>query len=208
MKDYYYFLGIDNEATDDEIRKAYRKLSLKYHPDKNGNDPFFIKRFQEIQEAYDTLNNSKTRQIYNHNLAKEQKQKPSTLPPYIKIFSANKTFAKEGDEVIIKWQTNNADFIKILPFGLEKPYGEKIFKITQFNEGKFHIILHATNSAIKKTTVQGITIQKMSEYNNISTPNNISKKRPYSVHNIHKKRKSFLIILLIIILATLYLIYN
>lgn len=209
MKDYYYFLGIDNEASENEIREVYRKLSLKYHPDKNGNDPFFVKRFQEVQEAYDTLNNPKTRQIYNINLSKDQKHKHSTLPPYIKTFSINKTFANEGDEVIIKWQTHNADFVKILPFGLEKPYGEKIFKITQFDEeGKLQFILHATNSILKKTAVQGITIQKMSECNNTSTPNNSSKKRPHLLPNIQKKGKSFLFILFIIILAILYLIYN
>ena len=53
MKDYYYFLGIKPNASSEDIKKAYRKLSLKYHPDKNENDDFFTKRFREIKEAYE-----------------------------------------------------------------------------------------------------------------------------------------------------------
>lgn len=205
MKDYYYFLGIENQASKEEIRKAYRKLSLKYHPDKNDNDPFFIKRFQEIQEAYNTLNNTEKRQAYDQIFSQEQRNKFSTLPPYIKIFSSNKIFAKEGDEITIKWQTYNANLVKILPFGLEKPYGEKVIKITQFKEGKFHIILHATNSAIRKTVVKGITIQKMSEYQNVSTPHSISKSSTYS-HNAQNQTIGTVFIILTILIIILFLI--
>ena len=55
MKDYYYFLGLPQNATAEEIKKIYRKLSVKYHPDKNDNDAFFENRFREVQEAYDIL---------------------------------------------------------------------------------------------------------------------------------------------------------
>lgn len=52
MKDYYYILGVDKEASVEEIKKAYRKLSLKLHPDQNNGDVFFESRFKEINEAY------------------------------------------------------------------------------------------------------------------------------------------------------------
>ena len=55
MKDYYYILGIKPNASTDEIKKAYRKLSLKFHPDKNDGDKFFEERFKEINEAYENL---------------------------------------------------------------------------------------------------------------------------------------------------------
>ena len=53
-KDYYKILGVSRWATDDEIKKAYRKMALKHHPDKN-SDPGAEDKFKEIAEAYDVL---------------------------------------------------------------------------------------------------------------------------------------------------------
>lgn len=163
MKDYYYFLGISPNSSDEEIKKAYRKLSLKYHPDKNENDDFFENRFREVQEAYETLINQTSRELYDQNFSLPKLQTRNNLPPYIKTFSANKIRVKKGEEIIINWQTQNADVVKILPFGLEKSYGERVFKINEFVEGKFQILLHATNSLTQKTIVKGITITEVFE---------------------------------------------
>ncbi len=168
MKDYYYFLGIKTNATEDDIKKAYRKLSLKYHPDKNPDDDFFEERFREIQEAYKTLIHEESRRIYDQNLFQHQRSFRSNLPPAIKTFTANKIRARKGDEIIVKWQTMNADVVKVLPFGLENAYGERIFKITEFKNGEFQILLHVTNSLLHKTVVQGITIKEI--YENASEP--------------------------------------
>jgi curved DNA-binding protein CbpA len=65
MKDYYYILGVKNTASADEIKTAYRKLSLKFHPDKNNGDKFFEERFKEIQEAYDILSSSDKRRHFD-----------------------------------------------------------------------------------------------------------------------------------------------
>jgi curved DNA-binding protein CbpA len=67
MKDYYYILGVDKNATIEEIKKAYRKLSLKFHPDKNNGDKFFEERFREVNEAYETLNDVNKRRLYDLN---------------------------------------------------------------------------------------------------------------------------------------------
>ena len=164
MKDYYYFLGVKNNASDDEIRKAYRKLSLKYHPDKNENDEFFLARFQEIQEAYDVLSDPEKRSHYDGSFIQNQRTSFKTsLPPEIKTFTSTKVRAMKGDQVTIKWTTMNADVVKILPFGLETAYGERTFKINEFKNGKFHLILHATNSQLNKTVVRGITISETYE---------------------------------------------
>jgi curved DNA-binding protein CbpA len=68
MKDYYYILGIERNATELEIKTAYRKLSLKFHPDKNDGEKFFEDRFKEILEAYETLSNRGKRDEYDYKL--------------------------------------------------------------------------------------------------------------------------------------------
>lgn len=163
MKNYYYFLGVQENASDDEIKKAYRKLSLKYHPDKNENDEFFAQRFMEIQEAYETLGERERRRVYDDNLSHQQRAFRPNLPPAIKSFSANKIKVQKGEEIIITWQTHHADVVKVLPFGLEKSYGEKKIKITEFKDGKFQLLLHATNTLLNKTVVRGITITEVFE---------------------------------------------
>ena len=55
MADYYTTLGVAAEATDDEIRRAYRRLALRWHPDRNAGDPASGERFKEISEAYAVL---------------------------------------------------------------------------------------------------------------------------------------------------------
>ena len=56
-KDYYEVLGVSKGANSKEIKKAYRKLAIKYHPDKNPNDKVAEEKFKEAAEAYDVLSN-------------------------------------------------------------------------------------------------------------------------------------------------------
>jgi DNA segregation ATPase FtsK/SpoIIIE-like protein len=67
MKNHYQTLGIKQEASNDEIKKAYRKLAQKFHPDNNEGDKFFEERFKEIQEAYEILSDQYEKGRYDTN---------------------------------------------------------------------------------------------------------------------------------------------
>ena len=64
-KDYYKTLGVERNASEEDIRKAYRKLAMKYHPDRNPNDKQAEERFKEINEAYQVLSDSTKRTHYD-----------------------------------------------------------------------------------------------------------------------------------------------
>ena len=64
-RDYYEVLGVSKNASDDEIKKAYRKLAVKYHPDKNPGDKEAEAKFKEINEAHDVLSDKQKRARYD-----------------------------------------------------------------------------------------------------------------------------------------------
>ncbi|OCH93047.1 DnaJ-domain-containing protein [Obba rivulosa] len=63
--DYYKLLGVDKNASEEEIKKAYKKMALKWHPDRNGGSEEASKKFKEISEAFEVLNDKQKRAIYD-----------------------------------------------------------------------------------------------------------------------------------------------
>ena len=68
-RDYYEVLGVEKTASEAEIKKAYRKMAIQYHPDKNPGDKEAEAKFKEINEAYDTLSDPEKRKKYDNPMS-------------------------------------------------------------------------------------------------------------------------------------------
>ena len=64
-KDYYEVLGLSRQASDDEIKKSFKKLAMKYHPDRNPDNPKAEESFKDAKEAYEVLSDSQKRSAYD-----------------------------------------------------------------------------------------------------------------------------------------------
>jgi len=67
LKDYYQILGVDRDAREEDVKRAFRQLALRYHPDQNpGNQKESEEKFKEINEAYEVLGDEHKRRHYDH----------------------------------------------------------------------------------------------------------------------------------------------
>jgi molecular chaperone DnaJ len=65
QRDYYEVLGVSRTASDAELKKAFKKLAMKYHPDRNPDDPAANEKFKEAAEAYEILSDSEKKSAYD-----------------------------------------------------------------------------------------------------------------------------------------------
>ena len=86
FKDYYKILGVEKSATKDEIKKAYRKLAMKYHPDRNPGNKASEEKFKEITEAHEVLSDAEKRNKYD-TLGANWKQYQNTGRGFDDFFS-------------------------------------------------------------------------------------------------------------------------
>jgi curved DNA-binding protein CbpA len=167
MKNYYYILGLQNNAEEQEIRTAYKKLSMLLHPDRNGGDRFFEDRFKEIQEAYNTLSHPTRRAVYDEELLTySQPQNNSTFnanPPSILQFESSKKAIAEGELVTIMWRVSNADSVHIDPLGLVEAVGTKTIRLPSMLGRPLLVLrLTATNTFVQKSLNRELNIQNKS----------------------------------------------
>ncbi|MFT5616961.1 MAG: curved DNA-binding protein CbpA, partial [Arenicella sp.] len=171
MKDYYYILGLQKTATQAEIKMAYRKLSNKFHPDKNNGDTFFEERFKEIQEAYEVLSDSSRKSTYDYRQSAQSKQggqttNYSTFTPEIEYFRANKNSVEYEEEITFSWKVINADKVTLKPFGKVNPIGEKTVKLKDFKNEILVFKILAENTVIARSAESILEI-KNSTYDEI-----------------------------------------
>lgn len=105
MKDYYEILGVNKSATQEEIKKAYRTLAFKYHPDRNPGDKTAEEKFKEISAAYNTLGDeAKRRQYDTYGTAEENTAYYRPRSDYGN-YSANPF---ENEDIFWQWFGQNA----------------------------------------------------------------------------------------------------
>lgn len=116
ISNYYNTLGVSKNSSQDEIRKAYKKLALKHHPDRNNDSKIAKEKFQEIAAAYEILGDETKRSVYNHdfsksdfvaNRSKNYTQGNSNNKSSKTYTSANNHFAQDVSDNFNKRFTNN-----------------------------------------------------------------------------------------------------
>lgn len=167
MTDYYKLLGVEKSATQDEIKKAYRKLSLKFHPDKNQGDPFFENMFKQIQEAYEILGDPLKRQAYDYDYGRSsQRRQEPVYDPVITYFRANTHSFHNGDIVYFEWNTSFANHVEIKPLGVVATSGHKGFRLHNVNQQFLTVELRATSYRSNTFTSKTITLRNSSYQDN------------------------------------------
>lgn len=101
MKDYYKILNISISANGDEIKKAFRNLAKKYHPDRNPDNKEALAKFQEINEAYEVLSNEESRKKYDNQRSGFNKNNKEATNKNSKTNSnnSNKKYQDKGESI-------------------------------------------------------------------------------------------------------------
>lgn len=167
MTNHYETLGLKPTATREEIKSAYRKLSVKFHPDNNNGDTYFEALFKNIQEAYETLSDDNKKTDYDKKLNPNSVALDASTPkainktPVITYFETDKDSFEEGESIKLSWRTANADKVIIKPFGEVEKTGIKIFKPKNFNKKILSVTLQATNSLFDETVSKTLKIKNL-----------------------------------------------
>ena len=133
MLDYYKILGIPKDSNQIQIRKAFRELALKYHPDKNKNSEESNLKFMQIVQAYEVLSDVKARKRYDDNNL------------------ANEIFQQKREQGF-HW-TPSADFANFYSYENLKQYDEKYFRARNEGGGMWDISEKANTGLWKATLI-------------------------------------------------------
>ena len=158
-KDYYEILGVARTATDDEIKKKYRQLAMKHHPDRNQDVASSEEKFKEVKEAYEILSNSQLRaqyDVHGHNTPSQfSNYNTYTMDDVLKSFYTGDNLFRHqkkqiylihitleecytGKQIII--DSNQIYIPSGIPNGSEITYKDKIYRIDVRPHYKFNRI--------------------------------------------------------------------
>ncbi len=192
--DYYKILGVEKTASSEDIKKAYRKLSLKFHPDRNGGDTFFENMFKQINEAYEVLGDAAKKNAYDRNQgnykepfqSNSNRSRQQNNDPAIEFFLSDKSYFYNGDTIHFQWKTSHADKIQIRPFGVVVFSGSKAFRLNNFKKEYLTVTLEATNLGLNKTVYKTIQLsnRSFSTYSSFET----ARKKEHGADKNYKKK--------------------
>ena len=111
-KDYYQVLGVNKDASNEEIKKAYRKLAKQYHPDKNAGDKTAESKFKEINEAFEVLGDAGKRKTYDEMKTYGNFQQGMEFDPddFSSIFGNRGGFRSQGNKTYTYTSSSGEDF--------------------------------------------------------------------------------------------------
>lgn len=167
VKDYYYILGVEKKATQPEIRQAYQKLALKFHPDNNDHDPFFTLHYEKVKEAYQVLSDDHKRFRYDKalgdNIAAEVDHLLPIPAPVISSFFASKKASQKGDLLTISWEVLNADHVHIDKIGEVATNGTQTIRLTEgaSSEEFLKVKLEASNLNSDQVSTKVLSIKNL-----------------------------------------------
>lgn len=99
MKDYYKILNVSMDANNDEIKKAFRNLAKKYHPDRNPDDKDSLRKFQEVNEAYEVLSKEESRKKYDTERSKFKGNNKETNSRNNKSSNENRKYQDKSESI-------------------------------------------------------------------------------------------------------------
>lgn len=145
-KDYYLVLGLKDDASEDDIKKAYRQLALKHHPDKNPGDKAAEEKFKEIASAYEVLSDPSTRREY------DQRRRVSSEPKFDHApFEAADIFGQTMESFM---RQNHASIRGQVRSTLHKrvSYTVALIDVIQGGEGRFEYEQEQADGTLKTFT--------------------------------------------------------
>lgn len=165
MKNYYQFLGVDINSSNEEIKKAFKIYAFKMHPDKHNGDKFFEERFKEINEAYETLSDADKKRAYDFDWKKKEinSQNFANRENILKkkeheLLSKEKTLLKKEKEIKLK-----AEEIAKKEERIRKESNELFINKIKDNENYSHIEVHVPRPTVKKVQVKS-WLKNIGEY--------------------------------------------